>query len=392
VVTTDTNDKKPKIQETMKSAIYRIFIFGALLLGLLSCEDDDSLAIAEVTGVEALYSPEDNRFLNLGAQSSALFEWQHAKSADNGIVLYEVVFDREGGDFSNPVYVVPSDGNGYSNRLNMSFTLLNQIAGMAGIGSETTGKLQWTVWSSKGLDIKKSPHAYTLEVERLGRFPTPDELFITGPGTENGDDVGAAQAFVKTGATTFEIYTQLAPGDFKFISRRVADAESYYLDGENKLKKDGVGTFAGTEAVYRIRLDFSDGSVSLATVDKIELWFPPLSSYLFEFNYAGNGTWEVLDQYIEFKQEGWGRDERYKFRFTVTSDGTTAEEWYGSVNGDNQRPNADTDAAFYYMVPVTNDHWANSFKFREEVDMANSDIRIYFNADVPEYTHEISVR
>src|SRR5690606_2506028 len=141
-----------------------------------------------------------------------------------------------------------------------------------------------------------------------------------------------------------------------------------------------------------IRLDFSDGSVSLATVDKIELWFPPLSSYLFEFNYAGNGTWEVLDQYIEFKQEGWGRDERYKFRFTVTSDGTTAEEWYGSVNGDNQRPNADTDASFYYMVPVTNDHWANSFKFREEVDMANSDIRIYFNADVPEYTHEISVR
>lgn len=375
----------------MKTAIKTLFIIGALFLAVLGCEDDDALAIAEVTEVEALYSPEDNRFFNLGAQSSALFEWQHAKSADNGIVLYEVVFDEEGGDFSDPVYVVPSDGNGYSNRLNMSFTQLNQIAEMAGIASESTGKLQWTVWSSKGLEVKKSPQTYTLEVERPGGFPTPDELFITGAGSEGGDDVAAAQAFVKTGATTFEIYTQLAPGAYRFLTRRDPGAESFYIDAENKLKKDGEGTHAGDMAVYRIRLDFSDGSVDLATIDKIELWFPPLSSYLFEFNYAGNGTWEVLDQYIEFKQEGWGRDERYKFRFTVSSGGTAAEEWYGSVNGDNQRPNADTDASFYYMVPVTNDHWANSFKFREEVDMANSDIRIFFNADVPEYTHEITV-
>ena len=383
--------RKNKNSIRMKNVIGKILVVFALGLGLVGCEDDDSLNVAEVSEVEALYSPEDNIFYNLGAQSSAVFEWQASKSADNGVVLYDVVFDEEGGDFSEPLYVIPSDGQGFSNRLNLSFTRLNEIATLAGIAAESTGKLQWTVWSSKGLTVKQSSSVRTIEVERPAGFPTPDELFITGTASEGGDELASAMPFVKTGATTFEIYTKLSPGDYNFVTRKSGEADAFYIDAETKLRKDGETTFNGTEAVYRIRVDFSDGTTSMATIDKVELWFPPNGEYLFSFEYAGNGTWEALDKYIEFKQESWGRDERYKFKFTVTTDGSTQEEWFGSVNGDNSQPNQDTADSFYYMVPVSDDYWNNSFKFRAEVDTANSDLRIFFNADVPEYTHEITV-
>ncbi|MFD2826765.1 SusE domain-containing protein [Leeuwenhoekiella polynyae] len=377
----------------MKSAIGKILVVFALFLGLVSCEDDDSLNIAEVSEVEALYSPENNVFYNLGAQSAAIFEWQASKSADNGVVLYDVVFDEEGGDFSEPLYVTPSDGQGFSNKLNLSFTRLNEIATMAGIASESTGKLQWTVWSSKGLNVKQSSEIRTIEVERPAGFPTPDELFLTGAASEGGEDLAAAMPFVKTGATTYEIYTKLKPGTYKMVTRNSGEPESFYIDSESKLKKDGETTFSGTEAVYRIRLDFSDGTTSMATIDKVELWFPPNGDYLFSLDYAGNGTWEALDKYIEFKEETWGRDERYKFKFTVTTESGTLEEWYGSVNVDNsQAPTLDTADSFYYMVPQSpGEDYNYTFKFRQEVDMANVDLKIYFNADVPEYTHEITV-
>ena len=376
----------------MKNTLTKIIALIAVFVSSIGCDDDDSLQVAEVSEVEALYTPENNTFFNLGASSSsALFEWQASKSADNGVVLYEVAFDEEGGDFSEPLYVMPSNGKGFDNKLTLSFTKLNEIAGMAGIAAETTGKLQWTVWSSKGLNVKQASEVRTIEVERPAGFPAPDELFLTGTASESGEDLAAARAFVKTGATTFEIYTQLNAGSYKMLTRKAEGADSFYIDAEGKLKKDGETSFSGSEAVYRIRVDFSDGTTTIATIDKVELWFPPRGEYLFSFDYAGNGTWEALDKYIEFKQESWGRDERYKFKFTVTTAGDTQEEWYGSTNRDNNQPNQDTPASFYYMVLKDYSYWDYTFKFRAEVDEAHSDLKIYFNADVPEYTHEITV-
>ena len=43
------------------------------------------------------------------------------------------------------------------------------------------------------------------------------------------------------------------------------------------------------------------------------------------------------------------------------------------------------------MVPVTNDHWNNSFKFATEVDMSTVDVEVIFNTEVPEYTHSVTI-
>lgn len=374
----------------MKNIFKPFLILLAFSTAIVSCESDEELSHTNVTAVEDLYAPEDNAYFNLEAQSEAVFEWQAARAEDNGVVLYEVVFDTEDGDFSDPVYVVPSEGNGMQRTLSMAFSELNTVAGLAGIEPESTGRLQWTVNSSKGVNVVGSEISRTIEVERPGGFPPPDELFLTGSATEAGENIDDALAFKKLSTNRFEIYTSLSEGEYQFITRRAENAEAYGVDGED-LVAETSGTHSGEETVYRIQVDFSDGSVSMEEVEKVELWFAPDGEFLFELPYSENGIFEAENEYIEFKQEDWGRDERYKFRFTFNDGGESVEEWFGSTNADNSRPNADSSESYWYMVPVTDDHWNNTYKFADEVDMSNVDIQVIFNAEVDEYTHSIEV-
>ncbi|MFC6095578.1 SusE domain-containing protein [Flavobacterium qiangtangense] len=356
----------------------------------VSCSDDDTLSHTNVSAVNALYAPADNTFFDLGAQSSAVFEWEAAKAEDNGVVLYDVVFDREGGDFSNPVYVMPSDGNGFQRTLNISFSDLNKIAGLAGIETESIGKLIWTVNSSKGINIQKSSVSGIFEVLRPGGFPVPDQLFISGTGSEGGTIQTEAVPFKKTGASTFEIYTKLSSGDYQFITRKNGTPEVFYID-EGDLQENGATAYSGDDKVYRIKVDFSDGSTTMTEIKKIELWFAPNAEFSFEYVYAGKGTWKAENKLIVFRQETWGRDERYKFRFTVNQNETDSFEWLGSSNADNNRPDGNVPPAYWYMFAVSSDQWSNCFKFASAVDNHNVNSLIDFSGTAPAYTHNFTV-
>jgi hypothetical protein len=370
--------------------IYSKLLIVICAIFLVSCDNDETMSHTNVSAVTALYSPANNKFFDLAAQSSAIFEWEAAKAEDNGAILYDVVFDKVDGDFSKPIYVIPSDGKGFQNKLNISFTELNKIAGMAGIAAESIGKLKWTVNSTKGLNVQKSTVSGVIEVQRPGGFPTPDQLFVTGTASEKGEVVADALPFKKTGATTFEIYTKLQAGSYKFISRKNGTPEVFYIS-EGKLKQDGATTYAGDSKVYKIKVDFSDGSTTMTEIKKIELWFPPLGAYLFEYTYSGGGIWKAANKHIDFKVESWGKDERYKFKFTVVNGATTSEEWYGSINGDNSRPDgANVSASYWYMVPVTSDFWNNSFKFATAIDNSNVNAEVNFSATIPAYTHSFT--
>ncbi len=374
----------------MKNIRYKFLGALCVLASLWSCQEDTELH-TEVTPVNSLYSPTNNAYMNLGAQSSAIFEWEAAKAADNGVVLYDVVFDTESGDFSNPLYVLPSDGRGLQRRLTLPFSELNKIAQMAGIQPEGTGKLQWSVQSSKGINVQPLMEIRTIEVARPAGFPAPDELYLAGSATEAGEGLADAILMKKTGANTFEAYTSLASGSYFFATRNSGEPDTFYIEGD-KLRADGETEYTGDEKVYRIRVDFSNGTTQLHEVTKVELWFAPDGVFLTELPYLANGTWSVEDFPIVFRQEGWGRDERYKFRFmTKNSAGNETEEWFGSTNGDNQRPTDSTGPAYWHMVPVSDDRWNNCFKFATEVDNADADISVIFNAEVPNYTHTISV-
>lgn len=366
-------------------------IFLALLAFFLvtSCEEDE-LDHTQVSPVTALYSPDDNAFFNLKETGSVNFEWEPATAEDNGVVFYEVLFDEVGGDFSDPLYSLPSDGKGMQRSLELPAATLNRIAEISGLNRGETGKVIWTAVSSKGINRQEPMDSRTIELERAPGFPPPAQAYLAGTATEAGDDVTQALAMTPTGDGNYEIYTSLKPGDYYITTAQSTDGDVYSIQ-DGKLELDGQTTFTGDEGVYRIRVGFNDASTNMDEIKKLSLYFSPTDEFLFDLPYNGNGTWKITDAPIEFKQESWGRDERYKFRFVVDDgSGNETDEWYGSTNADNSHPDANTPESFWYMVPVSNDRWNNSFKFVTEADENNVDIEVIFNNSVPEYTHIVT--
>ncbi|HEY8399355.1 MAG TPA: SusE domain-containing protein [Flavihumibacter sp.] len=380
----------------MNRLLFNIASFFLMALVITGCSKDDRDINMNITAVTQFYAPVDNLFVELDPSSSATvgFEWEHAKAEDGALVMYEVAFDKEGGDFSAPVYKIASDGNGVQNRLNLSHKDLNRIANFAGIEALSTGKLIWTVLASKGTNVKKATLSRTIELKRPAGFAEiPNEVYLTGDATEAGTDLANA---IKLKATNepgvFEIYTSLSEGTYKFVNRTSGSITSYQVQGAALREGEAVASPATGTKIYRMLLDFNSAAFTITEITNLGFWFAPQDQIQAELQYVGGGRFEALNVPIEFRQESWGRDERYKFRMKLKSlDGTEFEEDWGSVNRDNSRPTAATPAAWYQLYKQEVNRWDYTFKFMTEADMKNVDIKVSFAPDAP-YTHEIIIK
>ena len=65
-------------------------------------------------------------------------------------------------------------------------------------------------------------------------------------------------------------------------------------------------------------------------------------------------------------------------------------EYWGSQNADNVPP-AGQPASYFYLLPVTNDQWNNTYKFDPSADLHSVKVDIFFKADGP-YTHTVTVQ
>ncbi|HJT75420.1 MAG TPA: SusE domain-containing protein, partial [Chitinophaga sp.] len=183
-------------------------ISGLLLAG---CQKDNELN-TNLKAVSRLTAPVDDKYIKLQPATSASvsFEWDQARAEDGSLVLYEVVFDKADGDFSDPLTTIASDGGGVQNKLTLSHKDLNSIAGKAGIAALATGKLKWTVNASKGYNILRAEESRIIEVERPNGFAEiPVDVYLTGEATESGTDLSKAIKMKSTAAGVFEIYTSL---------------------------------------------------------------------------------------------------------------------------------------------------------------------------------------
>ena len=100
--------------------------------------------------------------LDVTSSQTVVFSWTGGKAADGGLVLYDVLFDKAGGNFSNPVDIRKSD-QGALSQLTLSHAELNTIARKAGIKPNESGSLIWTVRGSKGgFYLARSPETITL--------------------------------------------------------------------------------------------------------------------------------------------------------------------------------------------------------------------------------------
>ncbi len=333
---------------------FKVIAMVALAASIVSCKKDDmKYADAEVSAVENLYAPADGKAVKLLSSSSAAlyFEWESALVADGGAAQYEVVFDKLDGDFSKPLYTVTSDNNGNSNGANISHKILNQVATKAGINPGESGDVIWSVYAIRGMKRVLSKAKKVLNIKTLEGFAEiPDELFITGEATEGGTDVASSLPFKLVGNGEYEIFTKLA--------------------------------------VYRIRIDFNVAAVTYTEIKNMGVYFSPSGAVVLDLPYQGKGIWAATG-IINFKQESWGRDQRYKFQMETVKAGKAETLQLGTQNGTDSPPNSSSAPSYYFVRILSNlSQWDDKWKFVDAVDGHPTKIAMILQGD-KDYTHTV---
>ena len=356
------------------------------IIAFTSCKKDTKGQLnTNTTPVSTLTAPLNNASLSLAPGGvSITFTWNTAASPDGAdLVLYEVAFDKAGGDFSKPVYKILSDGSGVQAQATIPQDTLNKIASIAGIASSSTGSLKWAVIASKATAIKLSTATNVLQITRPAGFAVPPAaLYISGSATEAGTDASKAIALKKISQGVFELYTSLQPGTYQLVDGLTASATKYYIDGNGVIQQgNSTTTITAAKTPCRLYLDFNVATSKIVSIQSIGLFVSAYDTELGQLSYIGNSTWEAVKVPITFYQFSWGRDDRYKFALH-TSNGI---EYWGSSLANNNPP-AGQPASYFYLWPVTNDQWNNTYKFPPAVDTHYVTVDLYFQASGA-YTH-----
>lgn len=379
--------------------IFSIIAVACTAFFATSCSSDLEYKDVEVSAVKELYSPTENKKVTLisSATASLFFEWSAANAADGCAPLYELLFDKADGDFSKPIYSMPSDDNGSRSYATVSHKTLDKIAALAGVGSGEKATVKWTVRSTRGIGGKLAEQSRTLAITRLlGFAEIPPQLFITGEGTEGGTNLANAIVCKAPETDCFEIFTKLEAGKaYQFVDMKDGEPRHFYIDGTS-IKESAYGTKSGKvekTGIYRINLDFAVASVKMVEITGCGFFFCPSNDVLFAMDYKGNGVWEGTGA-TPFKQEGWGRDERYKIVMS-TSDGKIA--WGPENSGLDSRPSADAvadpTADYWFCKEWPLSQWDNKWKldgsFDTELTGKNSTVTLYLNTTNPagRYSH-----
>lgn len=366
----------------MKKYILSTACYLIALLAFTGCKKDKDFKEVIVTEVTTLYSPDDGRNLVLQPTGATVyFEWEKSIAQDNGVVYYDVLFDKENGDFSKPIYVVTADNKGISTGASITHKVLNKIGGLAGIASAEEGVLKWTVVASRGLTKTMSKQSRKINITRLSGIDPPVSLYLTGEGTEAGTDLSKALT-VKAleGGYEFEIYTKLQAGKtYKFVDSKTSVSRTFSVDaGGATFKENENGATVAKDGVYKINLDFTAGSITFQEITKLD-FFMCSPQQRVTLAYQGKGKWKANEV-----KPVYNGDDRYFFWITIGG----AEQKIGSANKDNQAPADLKPSPFYYLVFNATDknQWDYSFKFPNKTDVSFN-ITVDLSSELTNYTH-----
>jgi starch-binding outer membrane protein SusE/F len=328
------------------------------LVAFYACKKDKkeiNLNLSEVTNI---FAPADNKYikLNPAANLTETFEWDQARAEDGALVLYEVAFDQENGDFSKPIYTIVSNARGVENKLTLTHGQLNQIAALGGSDFFQRKKFKWTVLASKGTNVKKASVARIIDLERPGGFAViPGTVYITGSATENGTNLAQALKMQQVSAGVFEIFCKLKAGTYKFVDGITGTPREFYLRdnaGSLELAVNGTSTFTGPDKVMRIRINFNDINGSRAEIKRIQMWYCHAGAFKTDLNYTSNGEWRSSGYVADWIPVGWspGGEDRYKYKM-VYNDGTGDKDlWINSFFGDPNPQSVYPSTAEYRKV------------------------------------------
>jgi len=325
---------------------YKIFhLLLPTLIVLGACKKDTRSINENVNAVEALYTPTDGQYikLNPAANLSQTFQWQQAQAADGSLVLYEVAFDQEGGDFSKPFYTVVSDGKGVQNTLTLTHGDLSKIAALGGADFFQRKKFRWTVFSSKGTNRVKAKVSSIIDIERPAGFANiPGTLYITGSATEGGATLANALQMKQTAAGEFEIYTKLSPGTYHFADGNSGTPKTYSLadaGGYLGIVNSGDVTVTDAPKVMRIRLSFNNVNGNLAEVKSVQLWYAQDNAFWFTLPYTSNGIWRYNGYTTHLVHVSYGIEDRYKYKMVINDGTGDKDQWLNYSSNDSPGQN-----------------------------------------------------
>lgn len=319
--------------------------------------------------------------LDVTSSQKVELSWNGGGAADGGVLLYNVLFDKEGGDFSEPIATMPSD-LGAKSTLTMTHAQLNTLARKAGVKPEQQGSFIWTVTASKGGVTKMfDGHADLTVIRGEGIDNMPEHLYVSGSAA-----LEAGQEFRNEEEGLYIIYTELGTGSLCFTSEK--DGGFKFFAEETGKLKEGEGTYnvavAPSTSLARITVNFNTLAMTIETVDKNvrAIWGANYAD-IAVLEYAGNGKF-IGDGDAVFL--GPGRDgtpdwcswveERYYFIAKVNDE----EVCWGSTFGSGAWTPDGTDE-YWYVVENPWDQWSNLWKMDHAFDMCHVTFTIDTNKD-----------
>ena len=316
-----------------------VMILSALLV-FAGCSKNEREINLNVTAVPGLFTPADNKYIKLkpAANLTETFEWDQAKAEDGSLVLYEVAFDQESGDFSSPFYTIVSDNRGVNNKLTLTHGDLSKIAALGGSAFFERKKFKWTVLSSKGTNVLKAAASRIIDLERPGGFATlPGDVYLTGSATEGGDVLANALKMRQLSPGVFEIFSKMKAGTYYFVDGTSGTPNKYYVfddAGINAVGVNGTSTFTGADKIMRITLDFNNINASFAEVKSVQLWYAQGNTFWFTLPYTSNGVWRYNSWTFNLLTVPWGLEERYKYKMVLNNGSGDQDLWLNSNFGD----------------------------------------------------------
>ncbi len=326
--------------------------------------------------------------LDVTSSQTVVLSWEGGKAADGGLVLYEVLFDKEGGDFSSPVDVRKSD-QGALSQLTLSHAEVNAIARKAGIKPNESGTLIWTVKASKGGESRILEGHGTITITRgEGIDNMPTQLFVAGSAAAE-----AGQEFRVAEEGVYVIVTRVKAGNLHFSSSKDG-GDVFYATAAGKLV-EGEGDYTVSEApatgLARITVNFNTLGLSMETIaTEIHAQWEATHADFAVLEYQGDGVFSGEGEAVFL---GPGRDgnpdwcswveERYSF--IVNIDGNNVR--WGSFEGGNAFTPTGEDS-FYYIKEAPIADWDGLWKMDHALDLKMVRATVYTNKD-NQFTHMI---
>ena len=369
-----------------------------LSLALTACQEDYNLN-ADFSLPTEFNSP-SSILLDVTSTTPITLSWTGGGAADGGIVLYEVLFDKEDGDFSEPLSVMKSN-QGAMPSLSITHAAINTIARKAGIRPDETGTLKWTVNASKGGVVKRAEQVSSFTVTRgEGIDNIPQELFLYGNATENSGQGGLAFRMVSEGI--FQIYTTLSTGNIFFKSSTNADAFSFYISDNGKLKEGEMKTdIEGIDGVARITVDFNSLKMSLDEVQPTVrcIWGATYNDiagleYVGDGKFVGEGDIIFVDpSRPESNPPSWlgWTVERYYFIAVVNG---TEVCWGRADDVSAERPVGGEPDSFYSLYEYPWSQWDHLWKMSGNLDYKHATVTIDTNKNglmIHTFTNVVSI-